>query len=70
MIKMADSLQGPTFIDWVVQGHTISKLSLLTLSLYLKIYTLIRICGFLQMVFVREYRGLMNLELLQYGVMR
>lgn len=28
MIKMADSLQGPTFIDWVVQGHTISKLSL------------------------------------------
>lgn len=28
MIKMADSPQGPTFIDWVVQGHTISKLSL------------------------------------------
>jgi hypothetical protein len=42
----------------------------LTLSLHLKIYTLIKICRFLQLVFVREYRGLMNLEILQYRVMQ
>jgi hypothetical protein len=66
MIKMADSPQGPTFIDWLVQGHTICKLSLPhTLPAPQNL-----ICRFLQLVFVREYRGLMNLEMLQYRVMQ